>query len=154
MQPSDNNHRPQLRSQMSRREEIAFRPGYTVRQRYTTASLAARVLDVDLCHNELQLSLYDELTREHGKDSVATEWKTDAGRVDVVVRHSHNRLWFYEIKTALSARACIREGLAQLLEYSYWPGAHEPEKLLIVGEPRSALAALLHPSPLNPSAFL
>jgi hypothetical protein len=40
--------------------------------------------------------------------------------MDVVVRLGI-RYWFYEIKTALSARACIREALAQLLEYSYWP---------------------------------
>lgn len=46
-----------------------------------------------------------------------------------------DRYWFYEIKTALSARACIREALAQLLEYSYWPRAQEAERLIIVGEP-------------------
>jgi hypothetical protein len=27
------------------------------------------------------------------------------------------------------------EGLAQILEYSYWPGAQEAERLVIVGEP-------------------
>jgi hypothetical protein len=40
-----------------------------------------------------------------------------------------------EIKTAMSARGCIREGLAQLLEYSFWPRAQVADKLVIVGEP-------------------
>ena len=43
--------------------------------------------------------------------------------------------WFYEIKTSISARGCIREALAQLLEYSFWPGAQVAERLIIVGEP-------------------
>lgn len=43
--------------------------------------------------------------------------------------------WFYEIKTALTARGCISEALSQLLEYSYWPGAQVARRLIIVGEP-------------------
>jgi hypothetical protein len=116
--------------------DITFRPGCTVKQRQATASLAERILNIDLRHNELQLLLYSELQHEHGENNVATEWKTETGNVDVVVRRENNRFWFYEIKTSLSARACIREGLAQILEYSYWPGATEPEKIFIVGEPQ------------------
>ena len=115
--------------------DVTFRPGCTVKQRHATASLAERILDIDLRHNELQLLLYSELQQEHGENNVTTEWKTGTGSVDVVVRRENNRYWFYEIKTSLSARACIREGLAQILEYSYWPGTTEPEKLFIVGEP-------------------
>jgi hypothetical protein len=43
--------------------------------------------------------------------------------------------WFYAIKTALSARGCVREGLAQLPEYSFWPRLQEGKLLIIVGEP-------------------
>ncbi len=116
--------------------DVAFRPGCTVKQRHATASTAERILDIDLRHNELQLLLYNELQHEHGENNVTTEWKTGTGRVDAVVRRENNRFWFYEIKTSLSARACIREGLAQILEYSYWPGSTEPEKFFIVGEPQ------------------
>jgi hypothetical protein len=116
--------------------DITFRPGCTVKKRRATVSLAERILNIDLRHNELQLQLYSELQHEHGENSVATEWKTITGNVDVVVRQENSRFWFYEIKTSLSARACIREGLGQALEYSYWPGATEPEKLIIVGEPQ------------------
>jgi hypothetical protein len=55
------------------------------------------------------------------------------GKVDVVVRRG-SKYWFYEIKPIISARACIREALAQLLEYSFWPKAQEAEKLIIIGE--------------------
>jgi hypothetical protein len=112
-----------------------FLPGCTVKKRSTSASLAARTLDIDLRHTALQETLYDLLEAEQGKNSVATEWKTGAGKIDVVVRRPNGKFWFYEIKTSLSARGCIREGLSQILEYAYWPGALEPEKLFIVGEP-------------------
>jgi hypothetical protein len=118
-----------------------FRPGCSVKRRFAKASLAEKILDIDLRHNELQHRLFSELESEHGKGTVATEWRSRSGKVDVVVRHPGNRYWFYEIKTALSARACIREGLAQLLEYSFWPGAREPEKLFIVGEAKLDVAA-------------
>ena len=42
--------------------------------------------------------------------------------------------WFYEIKTALTARACLREAIGQLLEYGFWPGAQVPTRFIVVGE--------------------
>lgn len=69
------------------------------------------------------------------------------GEIDLVVRQGE-KFWFYEIKTSISARACIREALPQLLEYSFWPKAQVAERLIIVGEPepddetRSYLGAL------------
>jgi hypothetical protein len=112
-----------------------FSPGCSVKPSATNVSVAARQLDVFLRHNELEAALFNYLHMRHGPESVATEQATGIGtRVDVVVRLG-DRYWFYEIKTALSARACIREALAQLLEYSYWPGAQEAERLIIVGEP-------------------
>jgi hypothetical protein len=112
-----------------------FRPGCRVKPSATTGSVAARQLDIMLRHNQLQIALYNHLAGKHGKHSVATEQGTGSGtRMDVVVRFD-DRYWFYEIKTAGSARACVREALAQLLEYSYWPGAQHAERLIIVGEP-------------------
>ncbi|MFC6644672.1 hypothetical protein ACFQBQ_03510 [Granulicella cerasi] len=116
-------------------EKTPFVPGCTVKKRSTSSSLAARTLDVDLRHNALQRSLYTLLEAQHGHGSVATEWKSGAGKIDVAVRRPDGKLWIYEIKTSLSARGCIREGLSQILEYAYWPGAIEPERLFIVGEP-------------------
>ena len=56
--------------------------------------------------------------------------------IDVVVRHGAKAYSFYEIKTALSAAACIREALGQVLEYAYWPGGQEPKCIVICGEGR------------------
>jgi hypothetical protein len=96
----------------------------------------------------MQAALYDFLCTLHGSDSVGTECDTGAGtRIDVVVRKG-GTYDFYEIKTGNSARSCIRQALAQLLEYSFWPGGQEAERLIIVGEPspdqesRSFLAEL------------
>jgi hypothetical protein len=38
------------------------------------------------------------------------------------------------VKTATSARACIREAIGQLLEYSLWPEAQFASRLVVVGE--------------------
>jgi len=81
------------------------------------------------------VALHNYMAAQQGADSVGAEQSTGAGtRVDLVVRIGSSYR-FYEIKTAMSARACIREALAQLLEYSFWPGAQEAERLVIVGEP-------------------
>ena len=73
--------------------------------------------------------------KRHGSQSVGTEQRLGTGtRVDVVVDSGTERV-YYEIKTDLSARACVRAALAQLLEYSYWPGEQEARALVVVGEP-------------------
>ncbi|WP_116807315.1 hypothetical protein [Steroidobacter cummioxidans] len=54
-------------------------------------------------------------------------------RVDVSVKDGDSYV-YYEIKTGLSAQSCIREALGQLMEYSYWPGAQQAERLIVVGE--------------------
>jgi hypothetical protein len=113
---------------------FTFVPGCTVKPATTTASAAQRELDVFLRHNEIQLALYRHLVSKYG-DVVSTEQANGAGgRIDVVLRHGSD-YWFYEIKTALSARGCVGEGLAQLLEYSFWPRLQEAKRLIIVGEP-------------------
>jgi hypothetical protein len=111
-----------------------FRPGCTVKLSKTKASLVECELDVYLRQNDIQIALHDHLASLYGPENVGTERWSGSGRVDVMVRQK-GKFWFYEIKTALSARGCIVEALAQLLEYSYWPGAQLAEKLIIVGEP-------------------
>ena len=43
-------------------------------------------------------------------------------------------LEFYEIKSRLTPRLCIREALGQLLEYAYWGDAIGPALLIVVGD--------------------
>lgn len=113
---------------------LSFEAGCTPKPSSTTATIVKRALDVRLVHNDIEFALYRHLCTIHGKQNVRAELPNAGGLVDVAVRLG-DKFWFYEIKTALSARGCIREGLAQLLEYSFWPGAQIAEKLVIVGEP-------------------
>lgn len=54
--------------------------------------------------------------------------------IDVALRIADGQYWYYEIKTASSPRACLREALGQILEYSFWPGAQEESRLIVCGE--------------------
>lgn len=111
-----------------------FRSGCTEKQLSTETTLAQRELDIRLRHNELQKALYLRLAEKYGASNVGTELQSGVGTsVDLVVRRE-GEYWFYEIKTALSPRACLRQALGQLLEYAFWPGAQEATRLVVVGE--------------------
>lgn len=113
---------------------FAFRPGCTIKPSSTIASQVQRELDISLRHNELQEALYRQLADKYGAENVGTELSSGVGTsVDVVVRQE-DEFWFYEIKTAFSPRACLRQALGQLLEYSFWPGSQEATRLIVVGE--------------------
>ena len=115
-------------------EQFVFRPGCTSKAAITKASSAQKKLDVNLRHNVLQSALHRQLVKKHGADNVGTELSAGIGTsVDLVVRQP-NGYWFYEIKTSVSPRACIREAIGQLLEYAFWPGSQEACRLIIVGE--------------------
>lgn len=90
--------------------------------------------EADLLHNAMQTKLYDELVAIHGADCVGTENSSGSGTaIDLVVQTTEFR-WFYEIKTADSVKACIRQAIPQLLEYAYWQcDATRADKLVIVG---------------------
>jgi hypothetical protein len=114
---------------------LRFIAGNRPRKASTVAALSARTVDVALRHNQLQHKLHELLVGEHGTENVSSECVTGAGtRVDTAVRNG-SEYWYFEIKTGLSARSCIRQGLPQLLEYSFWPGADRASRLVIVGEP-------------------
>jgi len=111
-----------------------FRSGHTARPYSTISSQAQRELDINLRHNALQEMLFRQLSEEYGADKVGTENSSGAGTsIDVVVKQNEG-FWFYEIKTASSPRACIRQAIGQLLEYAFWPGSKEPTRLIVVGE--------------------
>jgi len=119
------------------RPDFEFFPRHSRKKRKTTtAVLKVGTAHVSLRHNELQDRLYDHLVEQHGKDNVGTE--VPAGRrkrIDAVVRDG-NRHTLYEIKTSSCVEACIREALAQLIEYSYWvdKAGEQVEELVIVSE--------------------
>jgi len=111
-----------------------FKPGCSLKPTATVANSVQRQLDVSLRHNALQHALYDRLVSEFGEPNVGTENFTALDtRIDVAVRRG-DEYTFYEIKTALRARDCIREALGQLLEYAFWLGKQGVTRLIVVGE--------------------
>ena len=116
-------------------EPFRFNPGCTAKKASANAQPSEDPVDVSLRHNVLQEKLYDQLCREYGEGNVGTEHPSGNGmRVDAVVRHK-NEYFFYEIKTYTNARACLRDAIGQLLEYSHWPGGQDAKRLVVVGEP-------------------
>jgi hypothetical protein len=112
-----------------------FKPGCSLKPSSTSATVVERTISVALRHNDIQAALHGHLAARLGTGAVGTEISSGAGtRIDVVMKRGE-RYYMFEIKTAQSARACIREALGQLLEYSYWPGTQRAEELLVVGEP-------------------
>lgn len=111
-----------------------FKSGCPKSRGSTVATLPQRELDIDLRHNRIRDLLFQRLASKHGKDNVGAEQPSGVGtRIDMVVRVKQE-YWFYEIKTALTPRICLREAIGQLLEYGLWPGAHLPARYIVVGE--------------------
>lgn len=108
-------------------------PQKTERKHETTAEPAQAEIDVQLRHNRMQDALESQFSEEHGTEYVEAEHPRGHGRVDLVVETVDS--WdFYEIKPYSDPRLCIREAAGQLLEYAYWPGTEEPDRLVVVGE--------------------
>ena len=112
---------------------FSFQPGCSVKEQWAVATYAQSQFDVSLRHNVLQQCIYKRLESQFGADNVGTENPSGIGRLDLVVRRPEG-YWFYEIKTADSPRACIREAIGQLLEYAFWPGGQEACRLIVLGE--------------------
>ena len=101
-----------------RDKEFDFSPGNKARVVDITINRTAQTIEKKHQHNILQAALYRHLDSIH-TDDVSGEQKTvDGTCIDIAVREG-DALTYYEIKTALSARECIRQALGQLLEYAY-----------------------------------
>lgn len=100
----------------------------------TKTFLAQKEIDINLRHNMLQEGLCQRLSEQYGSDNVSFEVRSGIGTsIDVVVRQN-NEYWFYEIKTSLSSRICLRQAIGQLLEYAFWPNAQNATRLIVIGE--------------------
>jgi hypothetical protein len=113
--------------------EFDFAPGHKEKKASTKSTYEKHLSDVDLFHNQMQTIIYRQLSKKFGKDNVGTEQNTGYGsQVDVVVRENDGGYIFYEVKTSYSIRICIREALAQLIEYAFYPHKNIAKKLIIV----------------------
>jgi hypothetical protein len=97
---------------------------------YTTTQIE---IDIDIRHSKIQEKLVGELYSKFGNKNVSLEHPINGNKIDVVV-NDNGMNYFYEIKTAPTARDCIRQALGQIIDYAYWPGQKNAEKLFIVGE--------------------
>ena len=116
--------------------QFSFSPGHQKGKETAVLSYERHKQKRDLEHNRIQTNIYKQLSLKFGKNNVGTEQLTGLGsRVDLVVRIKKNNKFsyiFYEIKTSNSLRACIREGLSQLLEYAYFPKNDNASKLIVI----------------------
>lgn len=120
---------------------FTFKPGNRNKLSNTAGVRNAGEFSVSLRHNDLQQRLTDELEEEYGEGSVGTENKAVAGGfIDLVVSLGERKglpqsTTFYEIKTAATAKDCIRQAIGQLLEYSYYNSEGCAGELVVAGEP-------------------
>jgi hypothetical protein len=122
--------------------KFEFQPGHIIKKIGTVTKNAATSTAAELLHNKIQNQMYGKLIEQYGESCVRTEAPTgDGTTVDIVVK-TDQLCWFYEIKTALSVRACIRQAIPQLLEYAYWQGdSSRADKLIIVSPRKLTLQA-------------
>lgn len=115
---------------------FVFQPGHNEKKTGTvTVTPSKKESTATLLHNEIQNALYADLVAQYGKDNVGTENSTGQGTsIDIVVK-TGEFCWFYEIKTAPSVKACIRQAIPQLLEYAYWHGNDDRADRLIIVSP-------------------
>lgn len=118
---------------LSSKKQFIFSPGHTKKKGTTESSYEAHSSNIDLVQNRMQARIYQQLAKKFGKDNVGTELDAGYGAlIDVVVKESDGNFTFYEIKTSYSVRLCIREALAQLLEYAYYPNRDNATKIVVV----------------------
>ena len=116
-------------------KDFCFRAGHKTKVLHNVPiHVSKKKITAVMLHNNLQERLFQFLATQYGSEFVGTEIDTGSGTmIDLVVLYQ-DKYWFYEIKTAETAKACIRQALPQLLEYAYWSGkVHNVEKLIIVG---------------------
>ena len=113
-----------------RQDENLFEPGFKPGAEQMVAHRKSEVKEINLRHQSLAEKVYSELKKKYGQNNVGY-YNKYGPPVDIVVREGKTPI-YYEIKTGSDIKACIREALGQLLEYSYWPGPEEAERLIIV----------------------
>ena len=84
--------------------------------------------EVQRIHKKMQNGLAEHLRTKYGY-----KVELEADHVDLIGRTKDSNLHYFELKTANSARHCIREAFGQILDYCHYESAENIEKLFIVG---------------------
>ncbi|MEP0936527.1 MAG: hypothetical protein ABJH44_05615 [Balneola sp.] len=101
----------------------------------TSAIYKGRTGQKLLLHEEIKENIFNQLNTEYlgTPIKVGTENPTGFGKqIDLVISDPEKGDTFYEIKTASSALACIREAMGQIIEYCYYPDSQNAKRLVIV----------------------
>jgi len=93
-----------------------------------------RETNIDIRHSMIQQALYNKLVAIFGNENVSLENPFNGNKIDVVLKEGEH-FTFYEVKTGNSAKSCIRQAIGQLLEYGYFPGILNADRIVVVGEP-------------------
>lgn len=109
-----------------------FKPGHVERSVEPISKAASAKTKANQLHNDIQNKLYLHLCDEVGAKNVGTEIDTGSGTAIDAATNLPEEITFYEIKTANSVRACIRQAIPQLLEYAFWPKDNRADRLVIV----------------------
>jgi len=86
----------------------------------------------DPYHDKMQNAICKLLRNSYNNEYKRVEIEKD--RVDIKAKTHSDKWHYFEIKTKDSPKLCIREGLGQIMEYSYWPDLERAEKLVIVSD--------------------
>jgi len=109
-----------------------FSAGHVKKMGKSVAYYGQRKSEIDLFHGKMQDNVYKQLSKIYGASNVRTERPLGIGvYVDLAIKSPDGEI-FFEFKTSNSVRGCIRDALAQLLEYSYYPNAERAKKIIIV----------------------
>lgn len=108
-----------------------FKKGHNESKTEAVITYTENTKIANLVHNKFKNIIYKQLKKKY-KDNVGTENDTGfASKVDIVGKVGNKHI-FYEIKTGHNLKLCIREALAQLLEYAYFPNKENANQLIIV----------------------
>ena len=116
---------------------VLFRPTRNPQSDATYIRIRKTKETVNSRHVTIQKALYKELAAGYSAAHVAEELPVVGGSVDMVVNEG-DTLTLYEIKTANTAFACVKEAMGQLLSYAFVGGLSHHYKikaLIVVGEP-------------------
>lgn len=91
-----------------------------------------RITEIPHLHYKITDSLYQYLDKE-GYTVEYERLSPAGGKVDMI-GWKGKKATFFEIKTYPNAKACIREALGQVLEYSMYPADSRADKLVIVSQ--------------------
>lgn len=99
---------------------------------------------IDILHEKIKENLIKYLTSK--PNILGEEYELDCNTfvsehpvnkinfIDLVAKTKTEKIIFFEIKTAVSARLCIRQAFGQLMEYAYFPNEDgHADKLIVVG---------------------